>query len=187
MGWCFFQDHKCIDNIDNLLHSGFTHLSAASSRYLLVTGLSRKTEGLMSRVLKWNCMGCGIQIRKHTEVRSRRWFLGRGLVSSYHSNHVGQGPKHFIIFFLFPFSPPSFVCEIEPVSVCNLGWPSRLLSSWLSLLAAGNTPSCWVSLCSSGWTGTHSVAEADLRLVAALPQLPGVGVIGTTDDRYIVV
>lgn len=126
MGWCFFQDHKCIDNIDNLLHSGFTHLSAASSRYLLVTGLSRKTEGLMSRVLKWNCMGCGIQIRTHTEVRSRRWFLGRGLVSSYHSNHVGQGPKRFIIFFLSPFSPPSFVCEIELVSVLQPRLASKI-------------------------------------------------------------
>lgn len=157
MGWCFFQDHKCIDNIDNLLHSGFTHLSAASSRYLLVTGLSRKTEGLMSRVLKWYCMGCGIQIRKHTEVRSRRWFLGGGLVSSYHSNLVGQGPKHFIIFFFF------FLSALPPLwdRVCFCLQPrlaSILQSSWLSLLAAGNTPSCWVSLCSSGWTGTHSVA-----------------------------
>lgn len=54
----------------------------------------------------------GVQSRRHIEVLSRRQFLGGDLVGSYHSSHVGQGPKHltfFPSFFFSPSMPPSFL------------------------------------------------------------------------------
>lgn len=132
----------------------------------------------------------GIPIWKHTEVLSRRWLLGGGSVSSYHSNHVGQGPKHFwFFFFFFPFFhsalPSFFVRERETVSVCNPGWPQNCSppesAPWLLLIhPAGGF--CYVVLAGLELTLWP-------RLTSDLQQsslsFPGLGVTAVTNGRRL--